>query len=265
MPRDSNTIQRASLPAPWLLAGLLAISQNGVAEERGQFTFSTGLDFSKGDYGEEQETKMVYLPFTIKYTHFPWISKASLPYLHINGPASVVGGLDGGEVIESDSNENRSVSGPGDIILSTGRALDTLWDANLYADLIAKVKLPYADEGKGLGTGEADFQLQLDLASLWGRYTPMATIGYKWPGYSSFDNQGIVSLGIDYKLSDSQSSGFFYDFREASSDSKQHLREVMLYLNHKFNREYSLNTYLVTGFSDNSVEKGIGIQFSIKK
>lgn len=235
------------------------------SSNNGHLALSTGLDISSGDYGEEEDTEIVYLPVTIKYTAFPWTYKASFSFLSISGPASVVGGIDGGEIIDTDSNEERTVSGAGDIILSTAWALDTLWNANVYADLVGKIKVPYADEDEGLGTGKTDVQIQLDLAASYGKFTPLATIGYKWPGYESFDDQTILSLGGDYKITDQNNMGAFYDFREASSSSSDHLSEVMVYLNHKFNKTYSINTYLVTGFSDSSLDKGIGLQFTVRQ
>jgi hypothetical protein len=91
------------------------------------------------------------------------------------------------------------------------------------------VKFPTADEDKGLGTGEFDYIGQLDLAKTFGRFTPLATVGYKVktdaPGLE-LDNVWFASGGTAYQFDDIWSGGLTLDYQEASTDSAEDALEL---------------------------------------
>ncbi len=228
----------------------------------------TGLDISTGDYGESTSTDIFYLPLTVKYSVFPWRYKVTLPFLSIHGPGTLVGGIDGVEVTHSDNAEVTTNSGPGDVQLSVSWALDSLWNSLPYIDLVGKIKLPTADESAGLGTGETDYQMQIDIAHVYEKFTPLATLGYKIPGdtkTTDYRNQFLASVGFDYKLNETKNSGLLFDFRQASTDGTVNKNELLGYINWKINKKFSVNTYLIAGFGDASPDIGGGIQFSLKR
>lgn len=257
---------KAFVIASLVLAGM-GYSKASSAEDAFWQTY-VGFDFSSGKYGESSTTEMLYLPLIVKYQTFPLSFKATVPYLHISGPVSAVGGFDGIEITDTTSssdNEIRNVSGLGDVQLSASWAMDTLWNHAPYADLVAKVKLPTADEDKGLGTGELDTQLQLDLASVHGAYTPLFTIGHKWPGYDGFKNQTLASLGFDFRISEKNNLGTLFDYRDASSDSQEPRREWTFYYQYKLSRQYRLMSYVVTGSTSASPDWSFGAQISYRR
>lgn len=260
-----------------LLCGLPAVNAAGKLQT------SIGIDYSTGDYGESVDTDMVYAPLTLKYSEFPWSFKATLPYLSISGPASAIGGSEGIEFIPPESDfdfdfpfpglnipddtteDKRVTSGLGDLLLSAGWALDTLWDSMPFVDLTGKIKLPTADESKGLGSGELDLQLQLDFAYVLGPVTPLFTLGYKWPGYEGFGNQRLVSAGFDLQTAEQHRLGLLFDYRDPATDTSSPRREWMIYHNFKISTRYSLMSYWVSGQSDNSPDQGMGFQLSIRQ
>lgn len=134
-------------------------------------------------------------------------------------------------------------------------------------DLTGKVKLPTADEDKGLGTGEPDYAVQLDYLYAAGDLTPMFTLGYKFkgdPDGTDLNNVLYLSAGADLRCSDSTHIGASLDFQEASTDGVDDPLEVFTYLNHKLNDKWSLLPYLYVGLSDSSADMGGGLQIVFK-
>ncbi|MFP6627441.1 MAG: hypothetical protein VCC67_00235, partial [Myxococcota bacterium] len=62
----------------------------------GELRAATGIDYSRGDYGHETETEMLYVPFTLTYLFDQFAPsptprdqlelKLSVPYLEVDGP-----------------------------------------------------------------------------------------------------------------------------------------------------------------------------------
>ncbi len=249
--------------------GIAGISQ-GQTAEAGSTSIITGIDFSQGDYGDAETTEMLYLPLTIKYSHFPWTAKVTIPWLSITGPESVTAGS-GTVLARGDSDGAVATdSGIGDTTISLGFALDTLWQAagSTYVDLTGKIKIPTADAEARLGTGETDYQLLLDVAKVFDTVTPFVTLGYKWMGDTAetdYNNVFSLSLGADKKLTQNYSAGLIHDWMQAVTDNADPRRELMGYLNWRTTPKLSINLYGVLGFSDASPDQSIGLQFVFKK
>lgn len=230
--------------------------------------FSTGFDYSSGSYGLSYDTDILYVPFSLQYDAFPWDFRITVPYVHITGPGGVIAGADGGVVVGTRTDEKRTTEeGLGDIVLSSRYALDSLLNTSTLLDLTAKVKIGTADETKGLGTGENDYSLQLDIAKKYGKTTPFAMLGYKVMG----DPDGLElndiwysSAGFDYKINPTLNSGISFDFKEATTPTSEASKEGVAYLNWKLNPKATIMGYGVVGFSDGSPDNGVGVQISIK-
>ena len=238
---------------------------NVQAEDDPQLNFSVGYDYSTGSYGNTSDTDIHYIPFSLSYKAFPWNLKLTVPYIRITGPGGVVGGVDGGLVIGTGSNKRMTEQGIGDVVVSTSYALDTLWDSGPFVDLTGKIKFATADEEKGLGTGENDYSLQIDVANTYGQVTPFATLGYKFMGDPSgieLDDIWFGSVGFDYKISSSLNGGVSLDFREATFSGSDDPREAVGYLNWKLSNNLSVMSYGVIGFSDGSPDTGVGLQLT---
>ena len=141
-----------------------------------EFKVSSGVDYSSGDYGGDVDTDILFVPVTFSYSNAPWKAKVTVPWIQIKGPGNVVGGGDGGVIVNSASTETTTESGLGDIWASLAYSVEAIPDEWFYMDAVAKVKFPTADEDRGLGTGEFDYTLQLDFFKPVGQCTPMATV-----------------------------------------------------------------------------------------
>ena len=160
-------MKRSVLFCAVLFAATAAQAEDGLS-------LGIGADYSSGDYDSDVTTEIFSVPVTAKYVTGQWTWKASLPWLRIDGDPGVLPGLgdvnrnpngrgrgNGGAPAPDGTVEDSSASGIGDLRLSATYAFDT--GGPLGVDLTGNVKVATADEDKGLGTGEQDYGLALDL------------------------------------------------------------------------------------------------------
>ncbi len=171
---------------------------------------SFGAYYSKGDYGQTLDTSIYYFPLSYERSFGNWSVQASVPYLEISGAGNVlvnVGGV-GREELEVLDNPLATGSnrGVGDSVLSATYQLPALGSLTPFFDLGFEVKIPTANEDKGLGTGAYDYGVQLDAYQQVGQTTLFATLGYKIRGksdlFNSMTDSGFVSLGFARPLSE---------------------------------------------------------------
>jgi hypothetical protein len=236
-------------------------------EDDSEWRIATGFDFSSGDYGDELDTDIFYIPMTMKFIHFPWTARVTVPYLQITGAGNVVGGVDGGIVVDDVGAQQTTEAGLGDVVASLTYSLDSAMTTATLIDLQAKVKLPTADADQGLGTGESDYSFQIDLARAYGPVMPFATFGYQFMGESdtfALDDRAYLSLGAGYKLGPKMNVGILYDFREAASASADDAQELLSYATWKASQNWVLNSYVSIGLTDGSPNRGVGTQLSYR-
>lgn len=256
---QNKFIKKACLPA----AAVALMAQPALAEEeQGQWSFTSGIDYSTGDYGDEGDTDILFVPFSLGYSQGPWAAKVTVPWVQIKGPGSVIGGGDGGVVVGGA--EAIDDSGLGDIWAQLSYSLESFPADYGYLDLVGKVKFPTADEDKGLGTGEFDYTLQVDYFKPLGKLTPMATVAYKIKGDpegSELDNVFFLSAGADYRLNETINFGATLDWQDASSSASDDSLEIFNYLGYRVNDANLLTFYSYIGLSDGSPDIGGGIQW----
>ncbi len=228
----------------------------------------SGFDYSSGKYGETTNTDILYLPVSVKYETGPWALRATTSYIHIRGPANVVGGGEVGSVVTNVASTGEvSRSGPGDVLLGVTYSLDSLWRKALFIDFTGKVKLPTASASKGLGTGKTDFTAQLDVAKTWGRVTPFVTLAYRiigTPRAYRLRNAWNASVGLQYTVSHVVGTGLSFDYRQSVSPTGTDPRELFGYVTVAISQKWSLDFYGVAGLSDGSPDAGGGIQITFR-
>ncbi len=248
-----------------LLAGLLiaGLSVPGLATAKDGLRFTTGIDYSTGKYGGSVDTDITYVPFTFKYRSGDWAFKATLPYIRVTGPSNVLPDI--GQV-STTGGARTTNSGVGDVILSASYTLTSNRKTGTIIDLTGKVKLPTADEKKGLGTGKTDYYVQVDIFKVGGQTTPFATLGYKVYGDTStinFNNVLYASLGVSHRMDNTNSVGAILDLRERSTAAGAPRREFTLFMTHKLDSNRKLQFYAVKGFADGSPDWGLGATISL--
>jgi len=228
---------------------------------------TTGFDYSSGKYGDPVRTAITYIPFTARYEHGPWTIKATVPWISIDGPGTVVGGGDTGPIVQNSAAVVRSrQSGLGDVVLGLTYSLEKLYERGWFIDFTGKLKAPTASAQKNLGTGNADFTVQIDIAKTIGKFMPFGTLGYKFVGSSTtfqLNNILIGSIGAAYKVAPTTSLGLSFDYRQ-SATTRPDSRELFGYINYRITGNWSANLYGTVGLSDSSPDTGIGLQFSYR-
>jgi len=233
---------------------------------------SFGAYYSKGDYGQTLDTSIYYFPLSYERSFGNWSVQASVPYLEISGAGNVlvnVGGI-GREELEVLDNPVVSGSnrGVGDTVLSATYQLPAISGLTPFFDLGFEVKLPTANEDKALGTGAYDYGVQLDAYQQVGQTTLFATLGYKMRGrsdlFSSMTDSGFVSLGFARPLSERLSAGLIYDFREAASQTSAETHELLPYVSWAIANEWTLMSYVVKGFTEDSADIAVGVQLNYR-
>jgi hypothetical protein len=259
-------------PGRWAarIGGLaLALAGAGAfAAEAPRYSLTTGLDFSSGSYGSSADTEMWYLPITLKYERGPATVKLTVPYLRITAPSSggtFIGYDEEGRPIYSGGTGRTTQEGLGDVVLTYSHSLFDQPVNHFLLDLGAKVKLPTADQDKGLGSGKADYGVFADAYYLAGAATPFLTVGYRVlgdPAGVDLRNVWQGTLGLAYKLGERDSAGFMWDVRQASTAGGDGMNELTAYWAHKLGDGYKLQAYGVAGFSDASPDYGLGLMVS---
>lgn len=242
----------------FVLLGMSGLGNAAGAD--GVLTIGTGFDYSRGSYGESPDTEILYLPVSVKYETSRWFAKLTIPYLEITGPSDVVI-IDGRPVSSGGATSRSSEAGLGDVVASAGyTAYENAW-AGFILDVIGKVKLPTADENKGLGSGKTDYAFQIDALKSFAAYSLLGTAGYRWlgsPAGVELNDVWFMSAGLVRKFSTEWSGGVLYDYREASTAMGSPQSEATIYASHSLSSQSRAQLYVVHGFGDGSPDWGIG-------
>ncbi len=251
----------SSLAGFFLLSSLSAQTTPAVTVPPPVVTIGTGFDYSSGDYGLADDTEVMSVPLVLGYTSGNWNFEARAPWVRIKGPATVVG-AGGGAVRPTAAAE----SGLGDIYLSSTYRFGAI-AGDVNSSFTLRVKLPTADEDKGLGTGEADYYGQLDFFETFGSVTPYVSLGYAVLGDSNvyqLEDGPFASAGAHFRTSDSTVFTLGYNWRHrfvAGGDSGS---DALAAVTHDINASWRVMLYGLVGFSDASPDAGGGLQLSYR-
>ena len=248
-----------ALDAAVVAAGLALGASPAIAQPH-QFSLSSGVEYSRGDYGGAQTLNDVYVPLTLRYSRERLGVRVTVPYLRIDLPLVDANGS------RLPGPSTGTASGLGDVIVATTlyEALESA-DASLVVDLTAKLKLATADESEGLGTGEQDVSAQADLYKFLPRATLIASLGYKSRGEPTgvrYDNTLYAALGASYHFSSATRAGVIVDYRQPAIASNPDLVESTLFVSRRLASDAWIQIYLLVGASDTSADSGAGVSFT---
>lgn len=251
---------RAIIPTvlPCLLLSNFALAET-------QFSWTSGLDFSSGNYGSANTTEIWYVPLTGRLETGDWQFKLTVPYVRIKSPSGgVIIGYDAnGTPIRSGAGVPVVESGLGDVAIAATYGL--VARPNVLVDVTGKAKFGTASVSKGLGTGENDLGMALDAYFPLGKATPFISLGYKWPGNpagQNLRNTRQAGVGVGYKISDVWSAGGMYDWRSPATATGTSQRDLTVYAVYKPVPKWKVQGYASKGFSDASADYGLGLMVS---
>lgn len=221
-------------------------------------TFTTGIDFSSGDYGALEKTEIVVVPLSVRATSGPLAFTASLPYLRIDSPGGVVLGPDGRPLPGVPATDGKR-SGFGD--LSLGAAYTTPSLGGLEFTLGTRVKLPTANKDEQLSTGETDVSASLDATYSVGNVAPFVAVGYRVLGDpEGFDLRDgpTASVGSSFTLGKAVLIAS-YDYARSTSAAVEDSQEIFAGLSVPATDRFTLTGYGIKGLSNGSPDYGVGL------
>lgn len=262
----------------------------------GEFSLGIGADYATGKYGEPNKTEDLYVPVSLSYKSGSWRTRLVVPYIQIKGNGEVVGGpqdrlvddrrgsnsgsgssgsgRSGGQDDSEEANEDSnpttatataSHSGLGDVGLSLTWSAYADEASGLYLDLTARVKFGTADETKGLGSGETDYGLHVDVDKDIGKLTLSLGLGYTVigdpPGFN-YRNVMSGSVAGGYRLSDMVSVNTTVSYRESVRAGAPSQVDIAPGITLRLGEGRRVNAYVLFGLDDGSPDFGTGIAYT---
>ena len=244
------------------------------ADDDPRWLFSSSVNYSVGDYGTNKDTTIVYVPFTfgVRPVDTLWIS-LTVPYIYQNSQNVVVTG--GGVATRKKATGKfaqpataTTESGLGDVLL---KASYVLVDEKPFLPEIApyvKIKFPTADKDRGLGTGEFDETVGVDLSKqLIGPLFGYVTVAYTFigsPAGTDLHNSFGWSIGAAYSLIPSLSFFAFLDGATAISPGEADPLELRVGAEYRFTRALKLTGAVSRGLSDGAADWGLSAALTLR-
>jgi len=236
----------------------------GAAQAETRLSFSTGVDYSSGKYGGEENTEIIAVPFGVRLTIDDWTLRASTSYLHVNGPADV---SEDGEAGDGAGAARVSADkGLGDTNVSIERAFRRIGGTSAYAEVSARARLPTGDEERGLGVGTVDYALVAELGVSTRSGGVYVSAGQRWLGQR--DNgparQDGLQAGVGgwAPVGARTRIGAFANWREASVDGNEEPANAGAYVSYRMSERLRVTLTASGGLSDASPDAMVGVRFN---
>lgn len=243
---------------------------------------SLGVNYSTGDYDSlVGNTDVVSVPVSLRYRSGGFSFKLSVPYVHVNGPGSLLdtpqgGGSDGGDGDgdEDDAPETggtpltpamQSRSGIGDVALTAAYSLPL--GSDFYLDANGRIKLPTASTVKRLGSGEVDYSGGLELGYDDGAMGYYISGRRRFIGNSATSNRRDVwglATGFSASAAPWLRLGADYGWSQSTRASGGTISEVTGWASFRLSRAVRLQVYAATGLSAASANFASGATASLR-
>lgn len=237
------------------------------AQAADYLSVGTAVDFSQGYYGAASKTDVIATVAQIKYKTSNYSLQMNLPYLLISGPSNSKTVLDSAVTTPTNSTQHKISEGIGDVSLGMTYNLFYASKYQLSIEGGFKLKLPTASHQDGLGTGQPDESLQLNVYKGIDAFTLIAGASYKWLGQTAeikYRNVASATLGLDYQLSTFTSLGALVDFRESVFSELNNQSEITTYVTHKFSSAWNSQFYAYKGLTNSSSTFGVGASINYR-
>lgn len=249
-----------------LAAACAALPGPGVGAA--DWKFSSSFNYNTGTYGGAGQTDSIYIPFTLKRYYREGNISLTAPYLRQSSTGQVVrvGGNTAVMGKKSGAARTAGESGLADAIINGSYTLKK--DGPKSFDLAAagRLKLPTADESRGLGTGELDLGSGLEFAKELRPGLTLLVDGYYTiigdPAGVDLNNELALDIGIFRQFRKDLSLTVLYATRGAIVDGNADPREISGTL---YYASADGNNYfggLLLGLSDGSPDAGISVGLS---
>lgn len=249
-----------------------------------QWRVSATVNYSSGSYGTDSRTTILYAPMTVRRVFHDGDISLTIPFVSISGTGAVR--LVGGAPTRTSSNtatlsgtlaaatgggkrpgssplsSTTTDSGLGDIILRGRYYLMEEGDVVPLVALTGRIKIPTADADRGLGTGEFDEGIGMELTkTLTNRWLAYLDGGYNLIGDApgtNFNNQWWYAVGLGYDVTDDLHLSLFYEEYRALVSTVNNARDLLALTNYVVSDTVHLTGSLLVGLSNGAPNFGMG-------
>jgi len=231
----------------------------------GRMSLSFGGEYSTGDYGTSQKTRIWNFPLTFKYEGDRFSVGVTAPLVNVDGPGTVVPsgmGSVGGMRTTAFTPGDRSEFGIGDVLLTGSYRLSAESPRGPRVDLVGILKLGTGDRDDHLGTGEDELAIQVDLEKTYGGTTWFGSLGYRMPDDPpgvNFHNVVYGSLGVGFNVSDQTTMGVAFNMQDNLLPGTEAPRDLTFFIRNKLNNAQRMTVYVSRGLSDGSPDWAVGV------
>jgi len=234
--------------------------------------------YTSGSYGTDTRTNIFYLPFSVKRLFPDGDITLVIPYVSIEGTGAVrlVDGVGtrtsssqgggngtgkGKKVAETPQATASSSSGLGDVILRGRYYLVEETSSIPLIALTARVKMPTASADDGLGTGEFDEGLGVELTKkLSARWRWFVDGGYTFigdPEGVNFRNRWWYDIGAGYDVNQKWNLSLYYEEYRAVVTTVNNARDLFFTALFKPTSDLRSSGSLLVGLSNGAPNYGL--------
>ena len=266
-------------PRSVIVALLLVIASAGpaLAADEPRWSLTSSFNYSVGDYGTGKDTTLIYVPVTLGVRPIERLTVSlTVPYIHQTSDTIVVTG--GGVAVRKDKQallstpaRNQVTStedGLGDVLLK-GQFV-VLEETSFLPEIspYLKLKFPTADDSRGLGTGEFDETIGVDLSkTLFPNFVAYLTFAYTFigsPPGSDFDNSFGWSVGAAYRVFRGFNVFAFVDGATAIARGQDDPIEVRVGADYRITEALKIFTAVTRGLTDGAADWGVSAGLSLR-
>ena len=253
------------------LASLVLASVGGAPAARAEVRVGLRLlpTYFHGDFGSGIETDLYDLPIIVTVASDRQQFRLTVPYLSITTAEPVT--FTGGEIIRRGGGAQGSAtnSGIGDVVVQEEYDFVQGGAKRPWISGIARLKLPTADETKGLGTGEADYGPGLAIVQPAGsRASLLFEAQYVVrgdPPSVNFRNTWWLSAGAQWRRGSANSFSLFLDDRQSVLAGREALRDLSLGFDRRLSGSVTFRSAAYAGLSSTAEDFGLMAGFSFQK
>jgi hypothetical protein len=231
----------------FIFLGLLSVLAHPEARAaEGRAYLEAAGRYRTGDFGTATRTSLYYLASVLGYVAPRYAVSVTAPYLYLTRETGSV---------------RTTETGIGDIILQGERVFLPVTKGGLSVDGSLAVKIPTADETKGLGTGETDYgafaglhqRVKTIRLSLTGGYIKVGD-----PPSINFNDIYLYGIGMSKVFGRTNVSASL-EGRRSAVPGVGNPREIHVESFHVLNAHYSLDAETFVGLTDGGPDFGLSL------
>ncbi len=221
---------------------------------------STSVNYETGDYGTGVNSETWYVPVTVKRYFSSGDVSVTVPYVQTSGAGVTT--IDGSVFPIGGGGTPETNSGLGDIIIrGSYYLLSESKEVPFDLNVTGKLKVPTADDSRGLGTGEFDTGVGLEFSkSLKSGFTGYFDVYYTAigdPPGLELEDRVSFDLGLSAPLAPKWAVSAFYEESTPLVKSNPHLRDFLVSFEFKADSRTKVFFGAVLGLNEASPDYGL--------